>query len=683
MLINATVNPIDGPLAITAVYGEAVNFNTGRIVFTVSKPCTIRARFMSGGGQPTVKGDTTAGGDFPADFESVLGTPGTYSLFDGSDAGGTLSELTAYTIGIYGWAEGFIEGEVGNEETAVINSTNPAFTTPAQGALAAPTIITPTSFSLNESVAIGTAWGGLTNNGVPDTGTWSITSDVDGVANIDASTGVLTLESTLVYATSTSHSVTVNFANTEGNTSEVITLTVLEAAAASTIPVADSTKGTLADIYADIVANWTLAGGEYTAPGSPTDYTFALSAGDAASNWVDYKFTHPVTIRGTGTPTAGWDSVNKKPTRGGVTELTGQLNIGASKNLRLILMSLNKTIITGSELVTLERCSIYGSDQFNGTSTVSTLNGNHTLTLLGGATDFTLKDCNISFGRENLFYINTATTRLTVDGFVGDLVTADCLRWAGNSNNHTDITTKNCWFPRTIRTYGSPHLDSQQFIGALFNGVVSEYNVICAPYSYNGQKARLQGFFMNAASTTGQEVYVRQQIHCSDYGDQMRMANPVIGTVSFRYTEIMQPADNAAPLPFAAGQWNDFDYNIGTGNQPSKIGTNDETLVYTPNATNPTVASASGLYTGDPTGLETVGFEVFEPPSSAVRSHWDFAGGAGRVGAWDLKKRVFVDGLHPGNIGWPVAEVWERQFNPTGTIGTTHTGTYDADGSNV
>jgi len=677
MLINATVAPAGGPLTITAVFAEAEAFDTGKITFAVNKPCIVRVRFMSGGGQPTTKGDTPTG-DFPPNFELNCSQAGTYAFFDGANAGGTLSESTGYTVGIYGWIEGFIEGEVGNEETAIINLGNPAFTTPAQGTLTAPTSITPTGFSLSETASIEAAWGGLSNNGVPDTGTWSITSDVDAVANIDAATGVLTLESALDYATSTSHSVTVNFANTEGNTSQVLTLTVLEAGAASSIPVADSTKSSLAAIATEITTNWTGpdGSGEYTAPGAPAAYTFALSANDAASNWTDYKFTHPVTIRGTGTPTAGWNDTNKKPTRGGVTELTGALTIGDSKNLRLILMSLNTVTVSGSNLCTLERCSIWGNE-FDGTDS-GFVSGSNSISL-DSTTDFTVKDCNVSFGNRNLLQVDSGSTRLTIDGYCGDHIKADSLRFGG-SQDHTDVVIRNAWHPRTMVTAAGAHNDSLQMRVGLVSGLTAEY-VACIPgYSYNGNKTGLQGPFISGGAVA-QNAYVSQYIQSSNYANAMYLDSTPIGVASVRQSDILQPADHGGSILQIVGPWTDYDYNVTGGK--GKQGANDATVPYTANTLDPTTASGTGLYTGDPIGLASVGFEALLPPSSAVRTHWGFVGGSGKVGAWDLKKRVFVDGLHPGNIGWPMAEVWERQFNPNGTITTTYTGTYDADGSNV
>ncbi len=79
---------------------------------------------------------------------------------------------------------------------------------------------------------------------------------------------------------------------------------------------------------------------------------------------------------------------------------------------------------------------------------------------------------------------------------------------------------------------------------------------------------------------------------------------------------------------------------------------------------------------------ESSSLSVVEP-LSGKRMHWGYTGADGRVGAYERLREIFVLGIHPGNVGWPVAESWERQYNKDGKIPSTYTGSYRSDGTNL
>lgn len=68
-------------------------------------------------------------------------------------------------------------------------------------------------------------------------------------------------------------------------------------------------------------------------------------------------------------------------------------------------------------------------------------------------------------------------------------------------------------------------------------------------------------------------------------------------------------------------------------------------------------------------------------PKVGTRAHWDFVGT--KLGATLRSKEIWVDGLHPGNRGWPTAAAWHREYDPANTTGSSWTGSYDADGKNA
>ena len=68
-------------------------------------------------------------------------------------------------------------------------------------------------------------------------------------------------------------------------------------------------------------------------------------------------------------------------------------------------------------------------------------------------------------------------------------------------------------------------------------------------------------------------------------------------------------------------------------------------------------------------------------PKVGTRAHWDYPGTT-RFAA-QRSKEIWVDGLHPGNRGWPTAAAWHREYDPANTTGSSWTGSYDADGKNA
>lgn len=68
-------------------------------------------------------------------------------------------------------------------------------------------------------------------------------------------------------------------------------------------------------------------------------------------------------------------------------------------------------------------------------------------------------------------------------------------------------------------------------------------------------------------------------------------------------------------------------------------------------------------------------------PKVGTRAHWDYPGTT-RFAA-ERSKEIWVDGLHPGNRGWPTAGAFHREYDPLNTLGSGWTGTYDDDGKNA
>lgn len=75
-----------------------------------------------------------------------------------------------------------------------------------------------------------------------------------------------------------------------------------------------------------------------------------------------------------------------------------------------------------------------------------------------------------------------------------------------------------------------------------------------------------------------------------------------------------------------------------------------------------------------------VGLETTLIIDSAHVANWDHPN---PKGCYQLQKCVHLDGLHPGNVGWPVAEPWTRQYNFNGGIASSFTGEYGMDGNNT
>ena len=670
------------PLAISAIGAEAVGSDTGRINITVNKGCTFRFRFKSSG--PVTTRGVTPAGDFPPTFIFTVEQAGTYSFLDNSNQGGSLSPDTGYYIGAYAWI-----GDEGSpdEETAIEGGSGIAFTTDAEGTLAAPTIITPTAISVSEATQVGATIGFLSANGNPAP-TFSEVSDPDGKFTV-APDGRLTLAAALDFTSSTSHTALVRATNSQGSSDQNVTLNVLEntGGGGGGIGATDYTVPDIAAFYS-LVDSWPSSGGIIQVPGSAPK-VILISATNTSGLNSARRFSHQVTIRGQGLCADGWNAGSQKPAITAPLNITN-VNLNGFENFRIYLAKLPPLLIGDTKDLTLERCAIWGQE-FNGNTHPDNAIGTSNVVQLADTpapnTRLTLKDCYIAFAKTSFVYVGSNQQNPVIDGCVFEMNRHDNLKAPGA--NIQNMILRNLWGSRNLVRIGSgvnaSHVDWLQTQRGTSTGTVIEYCCHMSGTMLNaaqgGGTAEAQGIFM-ASTGFATNLDVRQIIMSSG-SKPWHHQNTGFGFIRARYSDSAHPGDSGLNTQISAGFSNDF--NIfswkGTGDGDNGAGPNGLAVdvgQFRDGDLDLNAYTRENIYSGIP--RPSTGFEVYMPVGPAYRPHWDHGN---PVGAYDFKRRVFVEGLHPGNIGWPIAGPWSRMYNFNGVIASAHGGNYDSNGNNV
>lgn len=136
--------------------------------------------------------------------------------------------------------------------------------------------------------------------------------------------------------------------------------------------------------------------------------------------------------------------------------------------------------------------------------------------------------------------------------------------------------------------------------------------------------------------------------------------------------------------PRITGSWTTVEYNFvcrqSSGSADSS-GTGGVVFTVGVSNSNAVVASVSGYsayfegFPGEETFIDTL------KPKVGTAAHWDFSGQ--KIGAWERSREIWLEGRHPGNYGWPAAGRFHAEYDPSNTLGSSWTGTYDDDGNNV
>ena len=435
---------------------------------------------------------------------------------------------------------------------------------------------------------------------------------------------------------------------------------------------------------------------------TPTDeriigVTFSTSSNiDLRYDFSEASGRRRVIIRGVGTfgKSGGGTSLNliAPVTWSGVIDCTT-----GCKNITLSLLQFqgsDRIESLGSEDLTLERNDFIGNGWGDWTNLLALPSTNYGLRLAddnaSGApaamitTRMRIANNTFRFFADAAILIRGNHEGMVIEGNVLDVLQHDDFKthW-GEYNDYRFL--RNWGAKIRVGPVGSKyHEDFNQWTYSVTNRGLIWGNVAWRGGWYGGSNGAYQGFFLAPGNNKPEpEIYDTQfsnniivnnnkAINRSCIGSGNRVTN----NGSFKTYDL--PGGSSSYM--GNGPWSQ-DHNVATVQNDSDLGagtTNGGITLRYLNKTNPD--TGPHLEHFDETSGAAKMFGSLQPKASSPL-HWDYAGT--KVGPWERLKEVFVEGVHPGNVGWPVAPVWEDRYNGDGKVPTTYTGVFDVDGNNL
>src|SRR5690606_627956 len=135
--------------------------------------------------------------------------------------------------------------------------------------------------------------------------------------------------------------------------------------------------------------------------------------------------------------------------------------------------------------------------------------------------------------------------------------------------------------------------------------------------------------------------------------------------------------------PKTLGGWNTLEYNFVTrlnSGSADTSGTGGVCFTIGNVFSSSIVANVSG-YASYWEGFPSENTYIDQcKPLAGSPAHWNYSGQ--KIGCWQRSQEIWEQGMHPGNVGWPVAGRFHAEYDPLNTLGSTWTGPYDDDGNN-
>lgn len=636
--------------------------NQARVSFILAgrQGGTIYCRFKS---NYTSEGKNVSGG-FPITLEAPL-DDGLVTLTSAAN----LVPGTSYTAMLY-WSDGTTPDPADN---AVYTSNAVAISS----TITAPTVITPGTITIPYGTASGAVVATLGADaiqctfaeGTPDNSLLAVASD----GTVTLTTAATTPGTTTLKVTAT---------NSGGSKSQDVTVVVQEQI--QTGGTADFTETSIANLVSRVsTLNGTtftgtkiieLAAGSYTGSINLSGYTF-MAGGKGQ-----------IVIRGAGTPTS----------TGHPTKITSTINLSGSSGIKItgfeIITNGNYSInLVNTTDCSIERNWIKGAASPN----ISSNSGReYIIHNNGGPTTRAVIRGNFFEGfRHAAIYINNNTTDCIVEWNAFDILEHDYIQWVYGQHTR-NIVRWNLFSGRYNAAAGtSYHEDCGQHRSNSTNGhnsqnLVWEYNLCLTREWFGASGGSHQHLFLGSGCEPSRNITFRQNFHFGS-GAAFYPAASGSGTGS-------SAIYNTAITPLGAGYettiGGNADYNVtlslSTSN-PKGAGPNGLVIV-APSSTTATRSNGSTynvvddlspcLDYMDGTPSRTAQIEAFKP-KVGTRLHWS---NNNPVGCYDLMKRIFVDGEHWENFGWPVAVAMRRLINQNNALAnSTYTGSFNADGSNA
>lgn len=395
--------------------------------------------------------------------------------------------------------------------------------------------------------------------------------------------------------------------------------------------------------------------------------------------------------------------------------VTEDIDLSGSKGIYLYLMffdgtssgsnggSRSKFVVDGTEDCGVSRCYLKGSFGDWTTMPGSPSGQNYAFYTAPGSTltRFEFSD-NLLHGWGNGSYLRAEMDECVIARNVVYIVAHDDWKIYGTSQSvradHTDCVFTGNWGSR-IRAareediaggapFGGYHEDLIQFENCnTIRWEFSKNTQWIGPW-YGSASGVHQGFFCDGGNGSGMgatDCVFTQNLHGINTG-AVKLDDATVSGNSVTYCCGFQTRPRSTDMytAFMYGAGGTEDYNLIASDDivtDFGEGANGE-LIDLEDSASPVLDSQQDFLTGTPN--DDAYFEVMLP-KTGTRLHWDYAGGDGKVGCWEHLQDVFDLGLHPENVGWPVAPAWRHMYNLNGhaSVPSDYSGTFDANGDNA
>lgn len=545
----------------------------------------------------------------------------------------------------------------------------------------APTTISPTSITISEGQSVSTTFASFTAD-QPGC-TFSEITDTSNKFTV-GSTGQLSLSAS-VAAINSPYSLTVRATNAGGTFDQAVTINAT-AVVGSTSLAPDSTSTTSAGVRAIVLA-WI------------ADWNGTTPAGKTNSDTRVVQLTAPVAsldLTGLNAPAQGVIVRSVGPYGLGTVfpwkattgcDISGTLTLGSSSNITAYGFACGMIAGGASTNCKFERCAIQGARGADD-SVVPTVNG----PIVSGL-NLTVKDCLFTgFATRGLWFWDSGAPADTqhnflISGCIFDKLAADAINISGPQTKNGHVIERN-WFSDFRLGIGA-HADVLQIAAGNNPGLRFWGNVVMQKLGNPSTSTINGGYFISDSGITLNAVCQQNIFNMS--GQNAAVVAGAGGTCTdntFMYR-------NFGPIgsfqvsgfnPAASSAWTLRDRNFYTssfnGFYPGMGGPNGVEVIIG-NVFNGVTPDFSGVLPYF-TGIRTDSDDIQNlKPVSGARTHWNYAGGLGSVGAVVRSEEIWNQKIVPTSVGWPVAPYFYIHFDPTNSIGTDFTTVYDADGNNV
>lgn len=430
---------------------------------------------------------------------------------------------------------------------------------------------------------------------------------------------------------------------------------------------ATATVSTLAALDT-LLTSWATGGGSTITEESVV--TLDDGAYTTGLNIDNLSFPYRVWVQGRAPSTNGASPVSVSS---GNWYFRNTTNLG----IRLIDFSIGGDAIFcgGSTNLWMDRCKLQGGDVAN-PATTSYPHGSSFLTA-SGTTMNGLKVTNCLLGRANstvlVLLANGANQEITGNVFLD--TGSDFIRLASIYTGSSKIDDN--WFGKRMNPGTGAHSDCIQTYPSTtsFTGSISG-NVMWRGLMQRDSAINLQCVFIaDGGSVTGT---IEQNILVTDSVHAISLYTSGGTSVDNNGVFVVTPGNAYQPRIYVTGG------DTGTRNisftNNSSVGLDGTNLTVAP-GTAPAHANILTYYAEAPDPTGNIGQLT---PVESSGTHWNDStpyGPATRL------QEIIVSGLHPGNVGWPVAEEWTDLWNNGAQDGTVissnYSGSYNADGTNV